>query len=129
MLHYSPSTAGFYHSDIHADMPPDAAPISQQLHEELLAAQGEGMVILTDENGQPYAAPRSFSEAELLAQLRAKRDRLLSESDFTQVADAPLSPAEKQAWAVYRQQLRDLPETITNPADIAWPEPPTGEEP
>ena len=128
MLYYSPSNAGFYRSDIHALIPPDAKPITEQQHQELLAAEAEGLVILADENGEPYSAPRRFSEAELLTQLRAKRDRLLSDSDFTQVADVPLSPAEKQAWADYRQSLRDLPETITDPADIAWPEPPSGEE-
>jgi hypothetical protein len=41
--------------------------------------------------------------------------------------DAPLGEGEREAWRVYRQALRDLPETITDPADILWPEPPTGE--
>jgi hypothetical protein len=40
------------------------------------------------------------------AKIRAERDRLLSESDWTQVADAPVN---KAAWATYRQALRDLP--------------------
>ena len=37
---------------------------------------------------------------------RNNRDGLLSNSDWTQVADAPVSAA---AWATYRQALRDLP--------------------
>ncbi len=40
------------------------------------------------------------------AQVRAARDRALSASDWTQVADAPVDQAE---WAAYRQELRDLP--------------------
>lgn len=40
------------------------------------------------------------------AQVRAQRDRLLSASDWTQVLDAPV---DREAWATYRQALRDLP--------------------
>lgn len=42
----------------------------------------------------------------LFERLRIQRDKLLVESDWTQVADAPV---DKQAWATYRQQLRDFP--------------------
>ena len=55
-------------------------------------------------------------------ELRLSRRRLLSNSDWTQVPDAPVDSA---AWAVYRQQLRDLPATITDPRNVVWPEPPS----
>lgn len=51
--------------------------------------------------------------------VRAKRNALLSASDWTQLPDVPL--ATKETWATYRQALRD----ITNQADpfnIVWPE-------
>ena len=38
--------------------------------------------------------------------LRLHRDRLLAQSDWTQLPDAPV---DKAAWATYRQALRDLP--------------------
>jgi hypothetical protein len=41
------------------------------------------------------------------AQIRSQRDSLLTASDWTQVADAPV---DKAAWAEYRQALRDLPQ-------------------
>lgn len=45
--------------------------------------------------------------------LRAERDKLLRESDWTQmVSDIPLTEAQKEAWRVYRQALRDLPQTV-----------------
>ena len=44
--------------------------------------------------------------ASKAANVRAARDRALSASDWTQVADAPV---DKTAWATYRQALRDLP--------------------
>jgi hypothetical protein len=54
--------------------------------------------------------------------LRYNRKMLLSESDWTQVPDAPVDSA---AWAVYRQQLRDLPANTTDPRNVVWPEPPS----
>jgi len=50
--------------------------------------------------------------------LRTERDKLLSSSDWTQVADAPV---DKTAWATYRQVLRDLPSNTTDPFDPVWP--------
>lgn len=55
------------------------------------------------------------------SRMRFQRDRLLAESDWTQVADAPV---DKQAWADYRQALRDFPATWT-PGPVAdFPDPP-----
>jgi len=55
------------------------------------------------------------------AAVRADRDRLLAESDWTQVADAPVDAA---AWAVYRQTLRDIPQDYPTPDAVVWPEAP-----
>lgn len=41
--------------------------------------------------------------------LRMLRDEALSASDWTQMADSPLSAEDKTAWANYRTYLRDLP--------------------
>ena len=46
--------------------------------------------------------------------LRIKRNTKLKESDWTQGADTP--SAIKNSWATYRQQLRDLPTTISKPS-------------
>jgi hypothetical protein len=56
--------------------------------------------------------------------VRAERDRLLAACDWTQVADAPLTAAEKTAWAEYRQALRDVPQDFDSPDDVIWPEVP-----
>ena len=40
------------------------------------------------------------------AQIRGWRNSELSRTDWTQLADSPL---DKEAWATYRQALRDLP--------------------
>ena len=54
--------------------------------------------------------------------IRIWRDKLLSDSDVKMISDAPW---DKSAWAEYRQQLRDLPSTVSDPAKIVFPEPPT----
>jgi hypothetical protein len=48
--------------------------------------------------------------------LRDKRNNLLMQSDFTQVADSPLDNTSKAEWATYRQALRDIT------AHANWPD-------
>lgn len=71
----------------------------------------------------------SLDDSAILAQawqdLRSKRNALLAASDWTQLQDAHLSLEKKQAWADYRQALRDLPEEVTDPMNVEWPADPT----
>lgn len=46
---------------------------------------------------------------------RSMRNDDLRFCDWTQLPDAQLSPEDKEAWTTYRQQLRDLPDTVTDP--------------
>jgi hypothetical protein len=50
--------------------------------------------------------------------VRSERDRRLQASDWTQLPDVPL--ATKDAWAAYRQALRDITEQ-PDPFNITWP--------
>ena len=63
-------------------------------------------------------------DAHLMDELRAERNLKLSASDWTQVSDAPLTEDEKTSWRTYRQQLRDLLEVTTDPANPIWPSKP-----
>lgn len=60
-------------------------------------------------------------DAEQAKNIRENRDKMLFESDWTQVADAPV---DKEAWAIYRQALRDLPTQAGFPWEMAYPEKP-----
>lgn len=53
--------------------------------------------------------------------VRIERNLLLKQSDWTQVADAPVDQA---AWATYRQALRDVPDQEGFPFIIDWPSKP-----
>lgn len=52
------------------------------------------------------------------AEIRKERDAKLTESDWTQVADAPV---DQTAWATYRQALRDIPSQAGFPNEVVWP--------
>jgi hypothetical protein len=60
-----------------------------------------------------------------LARMRYWRDQELANTDWTQVAD---SPADKEAWAEYRQALRDLTEQGDDPRAIELPDRPKEEK-
>ena len=51
-------------------------------------------------------------------EIRAKRNGLLRESDWTQIEDCTV---DKQTWKDYRKLLRDLPATYTDWNNVVWP--------
>lgn len=55
--------------------------------------------------------------------IRDRRNELLLECDWTQLADSPLTNQKQTEWQIYRQSLRDIT-TQSNPFSINWPTPP-----
>jgi len=88
------------------------------------------------ENGWVYTVAVADLTAEeiqsakdsAMAQIRGQRNQLLKECDWTQIAE---STADKISWAIDRQQLRDLPSSITgDPRTFTnWPHNPDWVEP
>lgn len=75
----------------------------------------------------PVIKTEAQLKAETLLEIRRKRFAKLQSSDWTQVADAPLTTTQRESWLLYRQQLRDLPQTYaqaTSLDDVVWPTPP-----
>ena len=64
----------------------------------------------------------SVIEAEEARRARAKRNRLLAETDWTQLADIPA--ATRALYKEYRQKLRDITEQPGFPRHVEWPTPP-----
>ena len=60
----------------------------------------------------------ALKDAEQAKSVREQRNRLIAECDWTQVED---SPVDKAAWAVYRQELRDLTLQAGFPFDVTYP--------
>ena len=53
------------------------------------------------------------------------RNALLNESDWSQVSDNSLSEIQRESWRQYRQELRNITNTFTNPKDILFPDLPS----
>jgi len=64
----------------------------------------------------------AFETEAAWSNLRQRRNALLAECDWTVLSDSPTSTA---AWKTYRQALRDLPATTTDPTAPDWPTPPS----
>ena len=58
------------------------------------------------------------------SEVRSNRDSLLSECDWTQFNDSPISGSTLIDWQTYRQSLRDITNQST-PYDITWPNKPS----
>ena len=56
--------------------------------------------------------------------IRATRDQILRDTDWTMTSGATVDQAQ---WAAYRQNLRDLPQTYKDktPDDVVWPTQPS----
>ena len=79
----------------------------------------EGNVTSAADNEAAY---RASVDAEASSKYRDQRNKLLADSDWTQLAD---SSADASAWATYRTALRDLPTTDGWPHNITWPTEPS----
>jgi hypothetical protein len=58
------------------------------------------------------------TDSEQAKSVRQQRTEKLKDSDWTQVADAPVDQA---AWAAYRQALRDVTAQVGFPWTVDWP--------
>ena len=75
-----------------------------------------------------FVGDDSTKDARILSdewtRIRTERDKLLTESDWTQANDTPLTDADVAKWKTYRTSLRDLPSdqsSKTKYSDITWP--------
>ena len=75
-----------------------------------------------------FVGDDTAKDARILAdewtEIRKERDKLLTESDWTQANDTPLTDANVAKWKTYRTSLRDLPSdqsSKTKYSDITWP--------
>jgi hypothetical protein len=57
-------------------------------------------------------------------EVRDMRDSLLSQSDWTQFQDSPITGSQLTDWQTYRQSLRDIT-SQSNPFDLIWPTKPS----
>lgn len=64
----------------------------------------------------------TVNDCQTVDQVRAERGARLAACDWTQLFDVPVETRE--AWAKYRQALRDVPAQSGFPAKVKWPKAP-----
>lgn len=67
------------------------------------------------------ATERAAVDERQADSVRLMRNKLLQESDWTQLPDVTVDAA---AWATYRQALRDVTSQSGFPWNVTWPQPP-----
>jgi hypothetical protein len=117
-IYYSPTTKGFYDTLLeYSILPNDIVEIPASDHMALVdAINNQQKEIVVDATGG--ISLRDAIPIVTWDIIRLRRDSLLASSDYTQMPDWP---GDKESWGVYRQTLRDLPQTYTNAADVVWP--------
>lgn len=70
----------------------------------------------------PLVDHKDPSDEDIARGVKNWRNRELAATDWTQLADSPI--ANKEAWATYRQELRDLPAQGPDPKMWVFPERP-----
>jgi len=73
---------------------------------------------VTTTAAEQESAYKAMKDAEQAKSVRTQRGEKLKDTDWTQVADAPV---DKAAWATYRQALRDVTAQEGFPWTIDWP--------
>jgi hypothetical protein len=56
-----------------------------------------------------------------IERIKGQRNYLLTQSDWTQITNNPLTAEKQQQWAIYRQALRDVPAQSGYPYNVTWP--------
>lgn len=103
-------------AEIDEDLPFTAVPNDTEAHgREIFERASAGEFGAID----AYVPP---SDEAVAREARATRNRLLASSDWTQLPDVP--QAVKDAWASYRQALRDVTAQSGFPWTITWPSKP-----
>lgn len=101
--------------------------VSNERYNELQQKLINGGVELDVVNGELVTVPiPTLSDEEQAAQdlqaLRVARNKLLADSDWTQLPDAHVK--NRFEWSEYRQALRDITQKYRSLEDVVWPKKP-----
>jgi len=121
-IHYIDNIfAGFYDSNITDQIPEPNIKIDLDQHLDLFNRLSNNQSIKV---GDITINPQTVSEVPITwDQIRSTRDNKLSSCDWTQASDVPSKISS--IWKEYRQALRDIPQTYSDPNSVVWPSEPT----
>lgn len=117
---YDPETMsviGWYPDTVFSSPPQPHIPVSDEEHKSFVQLTSDSSKIARVEDGKIVIRNRVIEST--WDSIRNKRDKLLKESDYTQMPD--YSHPQKEAYAQYRQALRDIPQKYEYPSSVVWP--------
>ena len=121
-IYFSVGRRGFYNTEAGVPIPEDAIEITEDQYKNFLFAMNtQNKILALDENGQLTLKPRK-NDPISWEMIRQKRNRILSQSDYTQMPDWP---GDKTSWKKYRQELRDIPQNFADTDKVVWPKAPS----
>jgi len=88
------------------------------------AFDADGNAVVIDESLVEAEVARLIAE-QPAKEARAKRDRLLADSDWVTIRATDTGTPVPTEWQTYRQALRDITEQTGFPENIDWPQEPT----
>ncbi len=101
----------------------------EQIDDQWFSRFIAGPVFVDIEDGptaaEQEASYRASIDAQVAVRVREERNRKLAASDWTQMADSPLTDEAKTQWATYRTDLRNLPDATGWPHTMTWPTEPS----
>ena len=88
----------------------------------------EAFTYTYDPVAETFAATPAAPPAETEETVTRRMRELLRASDWTQLPDSDLSPQQVTDWAIYRRNLKIVPQQPGFPTAVTWPTPPPEEE-
>lgn len=118
-VYFSELMQAFYATDVdYPELPKDLILLTDKEHNLLWNRLNTGYSVSIASDGfsfTPKIVTLSWND------IRARREGELARTDYTQMADWP---GDKEVWALYRQELRDIPQNFSDPNEVVWPTPP-----
>lgn len=86
---------------------------------------GLGKEIWDNRNNLEIAEFEGLSDEILANQIRAKRNNLISDTDYLMLSDYPITEEQREELAIYRKALRDVTLQDGFPKEVVFPEKPS----
>lgn len=120
-FYYSDTTKGFYNTTEveYSNLPGDIVELTEGQYKDLLFELNSNNKVIVISNG--VITTEDTVLYNTWQTVRDKRNELLRNSDHTQLPDYP---GDKVAWAAYRQQLREIPQTFASAELVVFPQTP-----
>jgi len=110
-------------SEVEFKFTPEGKEVVELTDEQAEQVESSNVALfLVEVNIITFTAKRWAENPESVkASLRPERDRLLAASAWTQLIDSPLDQIARDAWSVYRQDLRDLTDNVDENGEVEFP--------